>query len=426
METRSSNRSLRGNTAPERPAGGREPPSLSQATSSTQPLGMEEVNQQQRLEDEERALRTQLDILRQEKRVAALRQQVAALRAGDEDAPMTQSPNDDEPVEGQTPSIDDDESTTSSNRRRRDSEGPEPRLEKKPRLHVRIPDPRPYRASSHREYVQYVRMCEQHFEADPVGLASDARRALFVSAFSEEGEIQDAIYRMLEDAKPAIPQWEELKAFLRNLLTPEHQRSQDAARLYFSAKQRPGQTTNAFITYLEGLEENLPESTDETRLAHLKQALRSDILAEILPLPIQPTTRGQLIESAQRAEQVIMLRAKIQRESRDMPYRGASQTTRPSERFALPRRPIDRKGWKETRERVERVGFVHPPSQPPLSAANSSPIAQGKRPEGAAAPRAARDKTNDTCRSCQQKGHWKAECPARHQGKQRSLKGKAQ
>lgn len=153
METRSSNRSLRGHARGERPSADRGPPSLSQATSSTQPFVTEEAGQQQRLEDEERALRAQLDILRQERRVAALRQQVEALRAGEEDAPMAQLSDDDQPEEEPTPSIDDDMSTTSSNRRRRDSEGPEPRLEKRQRLHVRIPDPRPYRATSHREYV---------------------------------------------------------------------------------------------------------------------------------------------------------------------------------------------------------------------------------------------------------------------------------
>ena len=66
------------------------------------------------------------------------------------------------------------------------------------------------------------------------------------------------------------------------------------------------------------------------RLAHLKQALRNDILAEIIQLAEQPATRAQLIESAHHAEQAISLRARIQRESREVPLSGLGNRARPA------------------------------------------------------------------------------------------------
>jgi hypothetical protein len=224
METRAGNRSRRGNSAREERGESAAVPQQSTATLSSQPSEVEDRQQQQRVEEEERTLRRQLDLLQQARRVASLRQQVATLQAGG-DNELPEEPQDPiEEMKGLERTIDDASSATSLNRRRGDDEEPEQQGEKRQRTHIKLPDPRKYSATSYREYVQYVRICKQHFSANPREMNEDTARALCVRVWSE-GETQDAIYRMLEEARPRVPPWDELKRFLRDLLTPEHQHS---------------------------------------------------------------------------------------------------------------------------------------------------------------------------------------------------------
>ena len=64
---------------------------------------------------------------------------------------------------------------------------------------------------------------------------------------------------------------------------------------------------NAFITYLEGLEENLPPSTDASCVAHLAQALRLDISVKIMTQGKKPTEYNDLVAAAERAEQIVRI-----------------------------------------------------------------------------------------------------------------------
>ena len=223
METRASNRSRRENSTREERGESAAVPQQSTATLSSQPSEVEDRQQQQRVEEEERTLRRQLDLLQQARRVASLRQQVATLQAGGDNEPP-EEPQDPIEMKGLERTIDDASSATSLNRRRGDDEEPEQQGEKRQRTHIKLPDPRKYSATSYREYVQYVRICKQHFSANPREMNEDTARALCVRVWSE-GETQDAIYRMLEEARPRVPPWDELKRFLRDQLTPEHQHS---------------------------------------------------------------------------------------------------------------------------------------------------------------------------------------------------------
>jgi hypothetical protein len=378
------------------------------------------------LEEEERVLEQQLETLQREERVLNLRRQVDALRTRRNAGRLEEDPHPIAAEEG--PAFSDHVgSAASSNRRRMRDAGDEPQDTeaygaKKRRTHIQVPPPRNYTASSFREYTQYIRNCEQHFEVDPEGTGSDKDKALFIRVYSE-GDAQNRIYRMLEAAGDNYPTWDEIKHFLKDLLAPERERNQDAAHLYYSARQRMGQSVSAFVTHLESLEEGLPESSDEVRCAHLKQALRPDLLMEILPQASQPTTRAELIDCALRAEQVIKLRSKVQREGiREMPFREGRATERPTQSG----RSSNARGWREHGSRPGRSRNARHTPTPQFSDVNQLPVAQTGHTENAQPTHAPRDKSNDTCNYCLRKGHWESACRDKAAGKQRAAKALAQ
>lgn len=371
-----------------------------------------------RLAEEERALEEKLADLRRIERIAHLRRKVAEWEnrqaAGFPDSPL------EPPSDALTRSSDRTTSAESASlRRSRPNEDEDddddthsagaPQKRRHMDLNIRIPDPPHYRARSFREYVAFIRSCEQRFEARAQEFRSDRARALYVKAWSD-GEVQDAIYRRLESAE-GTPTWDELKQFLQSLLAPESQRTQDASRAYHAARQRKDQTVNSFITYIEGLEESLPAISEANRIAHLKQALRSDIAVEILASPEQPTTRNALVDAAQRAEQVNRLRDRAHKEER-LPYRSG-----PSDSSARPQRPASLASRPQGRETIHRSWTAGSTQTRPPPPANQTPL--NPRPRAPYNPTAGppRDKSKDTCRHCGKLGHWEKDCWKKNGGK---------
>ena len=379
-------------------------------------------NERSRLADEEAALVSRLADLQRTERMALLRRKVVEWEAR-EAAGFPEGQAEPPRVVGEAPapSIEPTASTSSaSNRRPRvDDNSDDESADEAPPSHKRrqydinlhIPDPARYAGRSYREYTAYIRSCEQRFEARPYEFGTDKARALYVKAWSE-GEAQDSLYRRLEGAD-TTPTWEELKMFLRGLVSPVAQRLQDAARAYHGAKQRKDQTINSFITYVEGLEETMPAISDINRVTHLKQALRDEIVLEILAGSDQPITRKQLIEAAQRAEQVHRLRGRAQRDDR-IPYRGAQPATgQQSPRFVptTPRPPV--------REPARR-SWVAPESKgrdnQNRSQVNRMPVNNRLQQGNDSAP-TTRDKSKDSCRHCGKLGHWEKDCWQKNGGR---------
>jgi hypothetical protein len=180
---------------------------------------------------------------------------------------------------------------------------------------IRLPGPQKYRARNFKEYLNFIRACEQHFEAYPQQYRGDRDRQLFVKVWSE-GETEDAIYRRLQRDDAAALNWPGLKRFLQDLLALDYERSQGAASAYHGAKQRRDQSVSSFTTYLDGLEVRLPPVPEAHRVAHLMQTRRPEIQTEIISRSDQPTTRATLIEAAVRTEHVLRLRKKGPRNDR--------------------------------------------------------------------------------------------------------------
>ena len=128
-----------------------------------------------------------------------------------------------------------------------------------------------------------MRACEQAFESAPSTYRADSAKVLLAKSYCA-GEAQDLVYRRIS-SDPSALTWEELKQLLRSMIAPEYQRKQDAAHAYHSAKQRKDQTVNSFISYVEGLEESMPEIPEAARVAHLKQAIKISRYCSYTPIP---------------------------------------------------------------------------------------------------------------------------------------------
>jgi hypothetical protein len=379
-------------------------------------------------EREERALQQRLHELQRQERVAQLQRKVKELEeravAGfPDDSPAEHrrgsatTPTPSEHSVGVAPEVgrvraradlEDDDPEDAPDKRRRTSG------------RIRLPDPQKYRARNFKEYLNFIRACEQHFEAYPQQYREDRDKHLFVKVWSE-GETQDAIYRRLQREDAAALAWPELKRFLQDLLAPDYERSQEAASAYHGAKQRRDQSVSSFITYLDGLEERLPPVPEEHRVAHLMQALRPEIQTEILSRSDQPTTRAALIEAAVRTEHVLRLRERGPRDERRIqPIARRVETTVATYR-ANPVRPHD-----VGRSRTDHTPGMRPPPARVFSGVNQVPLPSRPRNDNRGNQATPRDKSKDACNHCGKLGHWEKDCYSKQNGKPPAGKARAQ
>ncbi|KAI9780366.1 MAG: hypothetical protein M1816_003094 [Peltula sp. TS41687] len=108
--------------------------------------------------------------------------------------------------------------------------------------------------------------------------------------------------------KPSIAPTErdkDFKEFLSSLLEHPALRGLSAADGYENARQRAGQTTDNFATYLDQLEEELEPYKESHRRQHLLTKLRLELKQAIKAYPAQPETRYELVSLASRLEQNI-------------------------------------------------------------------------------------------------------------------------
>ena len=285
---------------------------------------------------------------------------------------------------------------------------------------IRLLDPQKYRARNFKEYLNFIRACEQHFEAYPQQYREDRDRQLFVKVWSE-GETQDAIYRRLQRDDAAALTWPELKRFLQDLLAPDYERSQEAAAAYHGAKQRRDQSVSSFVTYLDGLEERLPPVPEEHRVAHLMQALRPEIQTEILSRSDQPTTRAALIEAAVRTVHVLRVREKGPRDDRRIQPVARRVETTVSTYRANPVRFHD-----AGRNRPDHAPGMRPTSARTFSGVNQLPLPSRPRNDNRGNQAAPRDKSKDACNHCGKLGHWEKDCYSKQNGKPPAGKAQAQ
>ena len=280
---------------------------------------------------------------------------------------------------------------------------------------IHLQEPPKYRARTFREYTSFVRACEQHFEAYPQKYRT-ARAKRFILKVWTEGDAQEAVYRRFDKPDVESLDWPELKQFLQSLLAPDQERTEEASAAYHGAKQRRDQTVAAFVTYVEGLEKRLHPVSEENRVAHLIQALRQDVKTEVLSRNEKLTTRNNLIEAAMRAEHVLRLRERGQREERrPTPIIQRTETTSATYRTTPGRFSSSARG-----------GTARTTNTRTFSGVNQVPLTMRPRHNAAAGPATPRDKSKDACNYCGKLGHWERDCLSKQNGKPPAGKARAQ
>ena len=280
---------------------------------------------------------------------------------------------------------------------------------------IQLQEPPKYRARTFREYTSFVRACEQHFEAYPSKYRNASAKRFILKVWTE-GDAQEAVYRRFEKPDVESLDWPELKQFLQSLLAPDQERTEEASAAYHGAKQRRDQTVGAFVTYVEGLEKRLHPVSEENRVAHLIQALRQDVKTEVLSRNEKLTTRNNLIEAAMRAEHVLRLRERGQREERrPTPLIQRTETTSATYRTTPGRFANNNRG-----------GSARTASARTFSGVNQVPLAMRPRNNAPAGPSTFRDKSKDSCNHCGKLGHWERDCLSKQNGKPPAGKARAQ
>ncbi|KAI9881955.1 MAG: hypothetical protein M1823_006332, partial [Watsoniomyces obsoletus] len=137
----------------------------------------------------------------------------------------------------------------------------------------RVVDAEPFRGRTQRELTDFIRRCERVFAIREVTYAADREKILLATSYLQ-GETQDAWYpKEREDSPDNATSWEEFLTFLRNALQPESLRRTDVHHRYRTAKQGAVQTVQAFVAYLDELEQYMDPYTERQRAFTLLDGL---------------------------------------------------------------------------------------------------------------------------------------------------------
>ena len=172
-------------------------------------------------------------------------------------------------------------------------------------------------------------------------------------------------------------------------------RQQQAIQRIIHAKQQPGQSVNAFVSYLESLEEDIEQKADSIRRERLLAGLRPHIAKRISESVQQPESRNELIKQACRLESVDKL---YHRQDADESHGSRKRTQSPPKSRYLSKRVHLEAG--------QRTGSTARPSEPTQLEVAKDELAN---PEPATLPHADRIK-NIICYRCQQKEHYASNC----------------
>ncbi|KAM0128137.1 hypothetical protein ACHAO1_009167 [Botrytis cinerea] len=189
--------------------------------------------------------------------------------------------------------------------------------------------------------------------------------------------------------------WLDFKEYMYDSIMDKGNRQRQAIQRIIHAKQQPGQSVNAFVSYLESLEEDIEQEADSIRRERLLAGLRPHITKRISESVQQPESRNELIKQACRLESVDKL---YHRQDADESHGSRKRTQSPPKSRYLSKRVHLEAG--------QRTGSTARPSEPTQLEVAKDELAN---PEPATLPHADRIK-NITCYRCQQKEHYASNC----------------
>jgi hypothetical protein len=144
--------------------------------------------------------------------------------------------------------------------------------------------------------------CDVNFRRDPRQFNDDVAKVLYAMQCLR-GEPRDRWRAREAEQGRDRASWQAFSDFLLDLIQNPVNRQLNTAQRYADARQRVGQSIHTYVTYIEGLEDELPVYTEEQRRLHLLTTFRSEIRTAITNHQVIPDTRTGLIALAARLEE---------------------------------------------------------------------------------------------------------------------------
>ena len=168
----------------------------------------------------------------------------------------------------------------------------------------KVADPKLNTGTNQKDYETFIRECQRTFETKPITYATDRAKILYAENFIDGTPAND-----WHRERPTLDQpsytWEHMTHFLQEKLKPKHLRLLDICGQLKKLKQRPGQSVSELVSYLETLEDQLPERPSESQKhSNLLHSLHDYLERAIICANSQGKNRVELIEAARVAERV--------------------------------------------------------------------------------------------------------------------------
>lgn len=156
-----------------------------------------------------------------------------------------------------------------------------------------------FKGTSLKELRDFQQGCEVFFDA--IDEHDTRRRIATAASYLRDLPLQEWSRRT---STPAT--WEAFTRFLRNTIADPANRMGNASLRLKKAEQKEGQSARQFASYIEELEEDIPEmSQEEQRAWILLNGLRPSIRSGVLRENRTVASRAQVLSAAQRQEELL-------------------------------------------------------------------------------------------------------------------------
>jgi hypothetical protein len=267
----------------------------------------------------------------------------------------------------------------STGHKRRLSINAEPAPNRRPRPK----EPPTYAGMNLQELHKYEAEWEIYLEAYEDAFQSDAERVRQAATYLVDHAASEWIRRKTR-GEPPIKTWFEFIKWCGDIVAPENRMMNASYRLK-KAEQRPNQSVREFVRYIEHLERDLPKETRGDVLGRIVlDGLREDLRAEVIKDIKNPTSREEVVSTAQRHEEIMRNRT-----AKKAPTRAHEEAMRNRTTKQTPTRTHDESRQSANRSNANRS-----------TASNAQPSSgTGKK-----------DKSHVMCYNCGRKGHIANEC----------------
>jgi hypothetical protein len=209
-------------------------------------------------------------------------------------------------------------------------------------------------------------------------------------ASSFEGTARDVWKRREQMIGVNNTSWEDFKTFMKDAIADPGNRSMQSLTAYEKAAQRPNQSVQSFVSYLDSLEEDLGYAGTPQSRDILLAKMREEIREEINRQGNASTDREELIAQAVRIENFMGLYSK-----KSVDYEGQRGHKRKAEEEGG-----RRDGNKRERSRSPRRDISRRRYDTAATGVNSIPTTTGN------------GRKEITCFKCQKVGHYATACPS--------------